>query len=116
MADTTSKSEDEKPLHRGRVQAQGGGTEKSESWAQATPPTLSEILRLIDRLEARLTPKEKRIREKGFAQLRRTVEHAARTGGIWGRCLRSYPQPATGEIRVDLEVLKGRVCVPDNDQ
>jgi hypothetical protein len=60
MADPTSSPEIEKPVHRGRIQAQGGGTEKSESWAQATPPTLSEIMRLIDRLEAQLTPKERK--------------------------------------------------------
>jgi hypothetical protein len=114
MTDTESKPGDEKPPHRGRIQAQGGGTEKSESWAQATPPTLSDVLRLIDRLEARLTPKEKRIREKGFAQLRRAVEKAAKTGGFWAERPRSFPKPPERDIRVDLEIITGRAAIPDS--
>jgi hypothetical protein len=116
MPDTKSDPESEKPIHRGRIQAQGGGTEESESWARATPPTLSDVIGLIDRLEARLTPKERRIREKGFAQLRRVVEQAAKAGGIWARSIRSFPQPPLGDIRVDLEVITGRACVPDVNQ
>ena len=116
MADTTSNPEGKEPLHRGRIPAQGGGTEKSESWAQATPPTISDISRLIDRLEARLARKELRVRQEGFAQLRRTVEHGAKIGGLWARCLRSFPQPPIGDIRVDLEVITGRACVPDEAQ
>src|SRR5690242_5335882 len=116
MVDTMSNPESEKPVHRGRIQAQGGGTEESEAWAQASPPSLSDVMGLIDRLEARLTPKERRIRERGFAQLRRAVEHAAKTGGVWARCIRSFPQPPLGDIRVDLEVITGRACVPDENQ
>ncbi len=116
MPDTKSDPESEKPGHRGRIQAQGGGTEESEPWARATPPRFSEVMRLIDRLEARLTPRERKIREKGFAQLRRAVEQAVRAGGIWARCIRSFPQPPLGDIRVDLEVITGRACVPDDDQ
>jgi hypothetical protein len=71
---------------------------------------------LIDRLEARLTPKDRRSREKGFAELRRAVEQAAEAGGLWARCIRSFPQPLLGQIRVDLEVITGRACVPDEGQ
>jgi hypothetical protein len=113
MPDKKSDLESEKQIHRGRVQAQGGGTEKSEPWAQASPPTLSEIMRLIERLEAQLTPKEKKIREKGFAQLRRAVESAAKAGGFWPQRSRSFPKPPTGDIRVDLEIITGRAAVPD---
>lgn len=113
MPDTKSDPESEKPIHRGRVQAQGGGTEKSESWAQASPPTLAEVMRLIERLEAQLTPQEKRIREKGLAQLRKAVENASKSGGFWARQSRSFPKPPMGDIRVDLEVITGRAAVPD---
>jgi hypothetical protein len=113
MPEATSDPESEKPIHRGRVQAQGGGTEKSESWAQASPPTFSQIMRLIERLEAQLTPQEKKIREKGFAQLRKAVENAAKAGGFWARQSRSFPKPPVGDIRVDLEVITGRAAVPD---
>jgi hypothetical protein len=113
MPDTKSDPESEKPTHRGRIQAQGGGTEKSQAWAQASPPTLSEIMRLIERLEAQLTPQEKRIRENGFAQLRKAAETAAKAGGFWARQSRSFPRPPTGDIRVDLEVITGIAAVPD---
>jgi hypothetical protein len=113
MPDTKSDPESQRPVHRGRIQAPGGGSEKSEAWAQASPPTLSEIMRHIERLEARLTPQEKRIREKGFAQLRKAVENAAKAGGFWARQSRSFPKPPTGDIRVDLEVITGRAAVPD---
>src|SRR5579885_3609988 len=115
MADPTPSPEIEKPIHRGRIQAQGGGTEKSESWAQATPPTFSEIVRPIDRLEAQLTPKEKTICEKAFTQLRRVVEIGAETGGFWAPRSRSFPKPATGDIRVDIEIITARAAVPDPD-
>src|SRR5262249_60149306 len=108
MRDNDSDREREKPPHGGRVQAQGGGREKSESWARASPPTLTEIMRLIERLEAQLTPQEKEIREKGFAQLRKAVETAAKAGGFWARQSRSFPKPPTDDIRVDLEVITGR--------
>ena len=92
MADTTSNPEGEKPDTIAAVsKRQGGGLEESESWARATPPTFSDIMGLIDRLEARLTPKDRRSREKGFAQLRRAVEQAAEAGGLWARCIRSFP-------------------------
>src|SRR5579864_8314060 len=39
-----------KPLHRGRIQAQGGGTEESVKWDQSTPPTRSEMLRKLSEL------------------------------------------------------------------
>jgi hypothetical protein len=115
MADQSSSSESETPPHhRGRIQAQGGGTEESEAWAQSSPPTLSELLRLIDRLEARLTPRERRIRAKGFAQLRRYVENAARFGGVDAPVPKSFPNPPTGDVRVDLEVISGKAGVPED--
>jgi hypothetical protein len=70
-------------------------------------------MRLIERLEAQLTPLEKKIREKGFAQLRKAVETAAKAGGFWARQSRSFPKPPTGDIRVDLEVITGRAAAPD---
>jgi hypothetical protein len=40
--------------HRGRIQAQGGGLEASESWSSSTPPTKQEGLDLIDKLECNI--------------------------------------------------------------
>lgn len=49
--------------HRGRIQAQGEGTEKSESWAQDDPLTKEEGLALLDKLERRLTKAERQARK-----------------------------------------------------
>jgi hypothetical protein len=114
MADQSDSHESEQPPHRSCIHVQGGRTEKSEARAQATPPTLSEVMRLIDRLEAQLTPMEKKIREKGFAQLRRAVENAARSGGFWAQCSRSFPKPPVGDVRLDIEIITGTACVPDD--
>ena len=41
-------SKDQKP-HRGRIQAQGGGLEKSESWSQDKPLSAKQGLSLLAR-------------------------------------------------------------------
>ncbi|MBK7874125.1 MAG: hypothetical protein IPJ74_27490 [Saprospiraceae bacterium] len=41
--------------HRGRIQAQGNGTEKSVSWSQDEPLTKAKGLSLLDDLEKQLT-------------------------------------------------------------
>jgi hypothetical protein len=70
MPDDSGSQEQGGPEHRGRIQAQGGGTEKSVSWARDTPPTESEMLRFCDALENQLTNREKRDRKQPLAQLR----------------------------------------------
>lgn len=82
MADDIEIQGSEEPLHRGRVQAQGGGTEKSEAWARETPPTESEMLENCDRLENKLTAREMRERKQPFADVRRFIQVAAKSGGI----------------------------------
>ncbi|MGK0366830.1 MAG: hypothetical protein ACI85O_003907 [Saprospiraceae bacterium] len=37
--------------HRGRVQAQGGGLEKSESWSQDEPLSKEDGLSLLEKLK-----------------------------------------------------------------
>ena len=113
MADEAQKPGSEEPLHRGRLQAQGGGTEKSEPWAQAAPPTESEMLQRSDRLENRLTPKERKDREQPFADLRRFIRAAALSGGVTAPVSKSFLKRGSKDIRVDLEVIKGMACVPD---
>jgi len=50
--------------HRGRIQAQGSGVEKSESWAKDEPLTYEEGLALIEELKKTThttrTPNKKR--------------------------------------------------------
>lgn len=45
--------------HRGRVQAQGDGLEKSEPWAQDEPLSKRDGLSLLSKLWSKLTKKEK---------------------------------------------------------
>jgi hypothetical protein len=99
--------------HRGRVQAQGGGTEKSVAWAQSTPPTASDGQRMLDDLAAQLTDAELQARQAAFAQARAFISRAAQAGGV-GPIKKSFPFKAVrGGIRVDIEVQKGTAVVPD---
>src|SRR5438874_13606431 len=118
MAVATKQSHEggEKP-HRGRIQAQGGGIEKSVRWAQDEAPTLSEMLKMCDRLEAMLTDRERKERERPLADLRRCIRAAAERGGFstpFGPP-RSFQNRTSRDrtIRIDLEVINGKACVPD---
>lgn len=113
MADESHNESGKEPHHRGRIQAQGGGTEKSESWAQPKPPTGSEMLKKCDQLEGQLTDREKEDREKPLADLRRFISSAARAGGVAALHRKSFLKRGSKDIRVDIEVIKGMACVPD---
>lgn len=52
--------------HRGRIQAQGGGLEKSESWAQDEPLTVEDALDILNRLKEKLPPNVLKIRSREF--------------------------------------------------
>jgi hypothetical protein len=115
MADDNQNGDD--GAHRGRVQAQGGGTEESEPWAESRPPTVTRVLVCVDLLEGKLKPKERRDRAQPFVDVRRYVRNAGRAGGIWANPKahkKSFLKRGSAEIRVDLEVLKGGACVPDD--
>jgi hypothetical protein len=113
MADDSATPAGGSAEHRGRIQAQGGGTEKSESWAQNEPTTETELLDLCDRLENQLTAREQRDREQPLRQLRRFIRAAAKAGGVSAPVSRSWYQRGSKDIRIDLEVVTGRACVPD---
>lgn len=98
------------PAHRGRVQAQGGGTEKSVPWAQAAPPSAADGRRMLDELHALLTPAEQRAREEAFALARDFIDRAAAKGGVDAPVARSFPRGRV--VRVDIEVNKGHAFVP----
>src|SRR5437870_5641689 len=99
--------------HRGRAQAQGGGTEKSVPWAQSTPPTASNGQRMLDDLAAQLTDAELQARQDAFAQAREFFNRAAQAGGV-GPVKKSFPRkPVRGGIRVDTEVQRGIAFIPD---
>jgi hypothetical protein len=112
MADPPPTPSGGPPPHRGRVQAQGGDTEASVAWAQEDPPTVSAVLRMIDSLEALLTPAEKRQREEALRQAREFVQKVP-PPGLDAGTRKSFPRRNRGNIRVDIEVIAGMACVPD---
>jgi hypothetical protein len=107
-------TKDDERTNRGRIQAQGGGTEKSEAWAQAEPPTDTEMLDKCDRLEDKLTNKEREDRSRPLKALRRFIRDAAKAGGVSAPLSKSFLKTGSRDIRVDLEVIKGTACVPSS--
>jgi hypothetical protein len=114
MAEVEAADYPAEPGHRGRIQAQGSGTEESEAWARSTPPTESEMLTMCDELARKLSPRELRDRDTGFRSLRRFIRAAAAKGGIQSPVSKHFKKHGHSDIRVDLEVITGSACVPDD--
>ncbi len=98
---------------RGRIQAQGGGVEKSVSWNRATPPTVSEGLKMVDDLEASLTKAERKARQKELDKARKFIRDAGKAGGIDAPVSKTFLAKDTKDVRVDIEVISGKAFVPD---
>ncbi len=113
MADAPKSQQTGDPRHRGRIQAQGGGTEQSVPWARDAPPTESEMLKMCDDLEAKLSEREKNDRAQPLAQLRRFVRSATQGGGVSAPVSKTWLKRGSRDIRIDMEVVKGMACVPD---
>lgn len=97
-------------MHRGRIQAQGGGLEASVSWAQMNPPTTSDGEIMLETLKAQLTERQINDRIKGFSQAERFINNAGNAGGVNAPVSRSFPQGSS--IRVDIEIITGQAFVP----
>lgn len=93
--------------HRGRFQAQGGGTEKSVPWTLVSPITKSHANSNIAKLESKLTPAELAARRQCFEKAYEFVNRVP-SGGISAffkhPCI---PFPPYKDIRVDIDVLSG---------
>lgn len=77
---------------------------------------MAEMLRKCDALEGQLTAQERTLRQEALSQLRAFIRTAAEKGGLnadQGVFKKSFPRRPLGDIRVDLDVLKGSACVPD---
>jgi len=93
--------------HRGRVQAQGNGLERSIPWMQPVPPTVAQGLAWLAALRASLSPSERAERERAFEQAEAWVR-ARPPGGVYAIVKKSFPNPPLkGGVRVDIEVLAG---------
>jgi RHS repeat-associated protein len=100
-------------LHRGRIQAQGGGTEKSVPWARNTPPTKTEGLTYLMILKSQLTKRELKDREKLFPKVEKWINSAAQAGGVSAYVQQKFQKPDSKDIRIDVEVTKGLAFIPD---
>lgn len=68
--------------HRGRFQAQGGGLEEFEPWSEEAPLPVAVGHCLLNRLEAKIHPREAAIRRDSFKKARRFIDSAAAGGGV----------------------------------
>ncbi|CAM3067355.1 hypothetical protein COSO111634_00590 [Corallococcus soli] len=109
LAETDTRTRTRCPEdHRGRIQAQGGGLEKSVPWMQCLPPPAAQGVAWAGAVYAMLTKREKEERATAFAQLTRWVL-ARPPAGVSAVVKMSFPKPALrGGIRMDVEVLAGK--------
>jgi hypothetical protein len=96
--------------HRGRIQAQGGGLEASENWAQNEPLTGEEGLSLLQRLRNKISGKEADDRAEQFEKAEDMIRRLKDNGGIDAHFSQSFRKKGT-DLRVDIEVLGGRAFV-----
>ena len=95
--------------HRGRIQAQGEGLEKSVSWSQDEPLSKKEGLNLLERLKRMLTTKEYERREKQFEEARRYIQNVE--GGADAVKKKTFRNRKSKDARVDIEILSGTAFV-----
>jgi hypothetical protein len=105
-----SKANEEKP-HRGRIQAQGGGVEESESWAQDTPPTVEEALEFLENLKNKLTKTEYEKRKTEFEKAEKFIKQAGENGGVNAKVSKTFKVKDTKDLRVDIEVISGKAFI-----
>ena len=94
--------------HRGRIQAQGNGVEKSVTWSQDEPLSREQGKKLLQQLKGKLNAKEHAERAEQFEQAERYIEGA---NGIPAPERRTFQNRKTKDVRVDIEVLAGRAFV-----
>ncbi len=95
--------------HRGRIQAQGGGLEASETWNQDDPLTKQQGQNLLDRLKNKLSPEAREQRRKPFEDAERFI--AGARGGLDAPQRRSFLGPQGKGIRVDIEIWGGTAFI-----
>jgi len=71
--------------HRGRLQAQGGGVEESENWAQTKPLSVKNALELLRRLIAKLSLKDYERRKREFGKAEQFIVGVGENGGIYAK-------------------------------
>lgn len=89
--------------NHGEIQAQGpdiGGRGYRETWGSPQPPTKSEGLGLLGKVESQCSERQRAARERGWKQAQTFIERAPSEG--YPTTSRSFPR--NGGIRVDIEI------------
>lgn len=104
-------------MNRGRIQAQGNGTEKSAPWNTNNDHTKSMGLERVDNLEGQLTPAELNLRVDALEKCRNRIRTTP-FYGVSAQMKKSYYNNfRTRKIRIDIEVNSGIAFIddPNND-
>jgi hypothetical protein len=97
-----------KKTHRGRLQAQGGGLEASETWEQGEPLSKKAGLSLLEKLRAKLSFREQQLRKRPFEEAERFIRQA---DGVDAPLRKTFRNRKTKDVRVDIEVWGGTAFV-----
>ena len=97
--------------HRGRIQAQGNGSEKSVTWSQDEPISREQGKTLLQRLKALLSTKEHAERAERAEQFEQAERYIDGANGIEASERRTFQNRKTKDVRVDIEVLAGRAFI-----
>jgi len=102
-------------MNRGRIQAQGGHTEKSSSWATENIVTKTFGIDKVDNLQNQLTRPELRLRTRSLQKVHNIINTAPHYG-ISAEVKKTYYDDISArDIRVDLEINCG-IAFVDNLQ
>lgn len=101
------KANNNTPLHRGRIQAQGGGVEESEPWASYDIPCKSDGHIMVGDLKMKLSNKALKQRRQAFDKAIKFINSAPACG--WDVSIQSYSGcPPNRDVRVDVEIRMGK--------
>lgn len=100
--------------NRGRIQAQGDGCEKSESWAQDNIPTKRDGYDWITSLKGKITIHQAQQRKQCFDKATRLIQQAPKEGYEVCPPISYTPSPPYKDVRVDVEINQGKAFKDDN--
>jgi hypothetical protein len=98
---------------------QGGGVNDSESWSQSAPFSAAAARAALIRLENRLAPAERVLRQAVIAKARNFIARCEANGGITTppQLIRPFLVPSDRTSRrVDIEVHTGQAFIPSLPQ
>ena len=99
--------------HRGRLQAQGPGTEKSVLWNMDSAPTKKEMLALLEQLWALLTDAEREERNTCYEAAKSYFARGPSQGIDAPFSITFRNRKLRRGVRIDLEIRAGTAGIDD---